>query len=156
MAPALAVLELLIGGNVTNHSLHVLLQQGYDEAAQRLLAPCATEEGSSVDVLIAGGRCNFGITGNDAGQQQQQRQQEATASSKPPRAKATEVTTVTVEDGEEVPPENENGGRAAEVLEGVEHCSAGLLTAARNGSSCLVLTLGPQAHLDATHRVLGA
>merc|ERR1712008_109280 len=61
----------------------------------------------------------------------------------------------TVEDGEEVAPENSNNGGAAEVLEGVEHCSAGLLSAARSGSLGLVLTLGPQACLDATHSVLG-
>jgi len=151
LASALAVLELLIGGNATSHSLHVLLQQGYDEAAQRLLAPCATEEGSSIDVLIAGRRCCLG-SASSAGQQQQQ---EAAASSKQSKGEATEVMTATVEDGQEVAPENGNSGGAAEVLEGVEHCCAGFLTAARNGSPGLVLTLGPQACLDATHRVLG-
>jgi len=152
LAPALAVLELLIGGNVTNHSLHVLLQKGYGEAAQRLLAPCATEEGSSIDVLLAGSRCSFGRNDSSAGQQQ-----EAAASSKPSNGKTTEATTVTMEVVEEVaPPEDgqKNGG-TAEVLEGVEHCSAGLLTAARNSSPGLVLTLGPQPLLDKTHTVLG-
>jgi len=149
-APVLAVLELLIGGNATNHSLHVLLQQGYDETAQRQLAPCATEEGSSIDVLIAGGRCSLGLS---AGQQQQQ--QEAAANSKPSKGKTTFCMTAAVEDGQEVAPENGNDGGDAEVFEGVQHCSAGLLTVARNGSPGLVLTLGPQACLDASHRGMG-
>lgn len=125
---AVVTLELLVAG-VPSGTLRVLLSSLDAATEARLATPGA------VEALVRGGLCRFGLP---------EVKPEA-AAPEPERPEGPERLELAVE------------GEGPEVPEGegvLLHATAGLLSAPREGPG-LVLTLGPQPKLDATHRVLG-
>lgn len=157
--PVAVTLELMMGDTV-GATLKVLLKGGLDQAIEQRLAACAPPDGSTIEAIAAGAHCTF--AGHPSGVPVVKRRQsdgkvgdgeDLDGNSDGSKAE------VAAGDGEDI---ESNAGAIKEGAAagsssgsaGAEHCRAGLLSAPREGSG-LLLTLGPQPKLDATHSVLG-
>ncbi|CAK0879539.1 unnamed protein product, partial [Prorocentrum cordatum] len=153
--PVVIQLELLIG-EAAQGRLHVLLQAGLDGDIEKRLAACLAPSGAAVEALAAGAACAFAGHGPLPRHAPRARAEPEPAAAEP--AEPAEPGAAEPAASEEAAAGAAGAEAPVEPVEAqddpCEHCTTGLLSAPRQGPG-LLLTLGPQAHLDDSHQVWG-